>query len=153
MNKLPVSKKVYADIRERIELALSHYPTSLAEAKRIVDDYLQQQERNSDDHMATIAFNMIKPELDRAIERSRKARERAARKKESQPALPDNADEERINEIISSMFAGLDLDNHECTDENIVCNIKPSRRERREKERKGKGIARKKWKSISSNSR
>lgn len=51
--------------------------------------------------MATIAFNMIKPELDRAIERSRKARERAARKKESQPSLPDKADEERINEIIS----------------------------------------------------
>ena len=81
MNTLPVSKKVYADITARIKSALTVSPGSAEEAIRMVDEYLAGHTPQSHDGAATIAFAMIRNELDRALERSRRARARAAARK------------------------------------------------------------------------
>lgn len=92
MNTLPVSKKVYTDIRTRIGEALAGYPSSVDEALRMIDQYLTGTMPQSHNNIATIAFAMIRAELDRAIVRSRRARARAAARKKSkahvaQPAI------------------------------------------------------------------
>lgn len=86
MNTLPVSKKVYADIRTRIISALAVSPGSTEVALEMVDQYLAGHTPQSQDSAATIAFAMIRSELDRALERSRRARARAAARKAAKAA-------------------------------------------------------------------
>lgn len=74
---LPISRRLNKDIDERISSTLSHVPVSEAEAKRMVGLYLEGNEPESEDPLAMIAFNMVKVEIDRGMERSRKARMRA----------------------------------------------------------------------------
>lgn len=80
MNTLSVSKKFYADITERVNTALSVSPASAAEAMRMVDSYINGEKAESLDPLAMLAFNMIRVELDRAMSRSTRARERARKK-------------------------------------------------------------------------
>ena len=82
MKALAVSKKVYADIEMRLATALSGHPGSLSEAIGMVDAYLDGVVLTSDDTLAMLAFNMIRVELDRAMNRSARARERARLRKE-----------------------------------------------------------------------
>ncbi len=93
MNTLTVSKKVYSDISERINTTLSFSPYSAAEAMHVVDAYLAGEDAVSEDAIAMLAFNMIKAELDRAMVRSTRARERAEKRRKAQPAAckPDAA--------------------------------------------------------------
>lgn len=79
--KLPVSRKFYADITLRINSTLAGLPDSAEEAQRLVSCHLHGENTGSSDSLALVAFNMIRPEIDRAMERSRRARERAARRK------------------------------------------------------------------------
>lgn len=84
MNHLPVSRKVYADISSRISTTLAHSPASEAEAMRLVDSFLQGETPASQDLMAMLAFGMIRAELERAMARSGRARERARARKATQ---------------------------------------------------------------------
>ena len=106
---MTVSKKFYVDIISRIESALSFAPGSAAEAVRLVDTYLLGGEAASADPCAMLAFNMIRPELDKAMLRSRRARERAQLRKKAK--------------AVQAVC--------ECTPANGVSGIRISRQERR----------------------
>ena len=82
MKNLPVSKKFYADIRSRILAALSFSPTAAEAALLMVDVFLSGGTPEEYDPAATLAFRMIKVELERAMLRSQRARERAKARKE-----------------------------------------------------------------------
>ena len=113
MHAMTVSKKFYADIMGRIESALSFAPGSAAEAVRLVDTYLLGGEAASDDPCAMLAFNMIRPELDKAVIRSRRARERAQMRKKAKAVqgvcecVPTNGVSViRISRLEGRAFAG-----------------------------------------------
>lgn len=123
----PVSQKVYNDITSRINSALSHSPASAAEALSLTDAYLAGTEPVTDDPLALLAFNMIRAELDRAMERSRRARQRAAcRKAKSVEAKPLTCAE---------MIASINEICEKATEEDGKPRRKLNRRERRELER------------------
>lgn len=139
MNNLSVSKKVYSDISERINTTLSFAPESAAEAMRIVDLYLAGETPHSPDQMAVIAFNMIRVELDRAMTRSSRARERARKRKEIA----------EIKSIITAMTRNIGEtmeDDDEKEEESSPILI--SRRERRAMEQACSKKPKKKWKSL-----
>ncbi len=83
MKNLPVSRKVYADITSRVQSSLVSAPSSASEALRLVDVFLEGGEVESSDAMAMLAFNMIRAELSRAMERSARARSRAKARREA----------------------------------------------------------------------
>ncbi len=130
MNNLPVSKKVYSDITGRINTALASSPSSAAEALRIVDMYLADGTADSSDQMAMLAFNMIRAELDRAMSRSSRARERARKRKES----------------ISSQQTPATY--KETNSDSQPVPVMISRRERRAIERACSKKPKRKWKSL-----
>ncbi len=66
---LPASVKVYSDLTTRISASLSSAPASASEAMRLLDSYLTGEPPASDDLTALVAFNMIRPEIDRAMTR------------------------------------------------------------------------------------
>lgn len=138
MKNLPVSKKVYADISSRISSALSHTPASASEAMRLVDSHLQGATPVSDDAMAMLAFNMIKSELDRAIIRSTRARERAKTRSKALPKMDDR--HSLLPTLLSDPDTQIDI-------ESQLPDLKLSRRSRRILERLEKGKKRK-WGSI-----
>lgn len=80
-DQLPVSRKFYNDISTRVGNALAAAPASAAEAMRIIDAYMAGKEPVSRDSMSLLAFNMVKAEIDRAMARSQRARERAKARK------------------------------------------------------------------------
>lgn len=138
MKNLPVSKKVYADISSRISSALSHAPASASEAMRLVDSHLQGATPVSDDAMAMLAFNMIRSELDRAIIRSTRARERAKTRRKARPKMDDR--QSLLSTLLSDTDTQIDI-------ESQLPDLKLSRRSRRILERLEKG-KKKKWGSI-----
>ena len=138
MKNLPVSKKVYADISSRISSALSHAPASANEAMRLVDSHLQGATPVSDDAMAMLAFNMIKSELDRAIIRSTRARERAKTRRKARPKMDD------CHSLLSTLHPDTDT---KIDIDSQLPDLKLSRRSRRILERLEKG-KKKKWGSI-----
>ncbi len=83
MKNLPVSRKVYADITSRVQSSLVSAPSSASEALRLVDVFLEGGELESADAMSMLAFNMIRAELSRAMERSARARSRAKARREA----------------------------------------------------------------------
>lgn len=87
-NQLPVSGKFYNDISLRVNSALSTMPLSAAEAMRIVDSYMAGETPESGDPMAMLAFNMVRVEIDRAMKRSQRARERARVRKNGTKTEP-----------------------------------------------------------------
>ncbi|MDE6358447.1 MAG: hypothetical protein K2L29_02490 [Duncaniella sp.] len=146
MRKLPVSKKVYSDISERIRLSLGHMPESAAEAMRLVDAYLYGGPAESQDAMAMIAFNMVRVELDRAMARSLRARERAARRKASgEGNTGRNARRDFVNDLLKSMgFSGEDYDSSLSAEPE-----KPSRRLTRAERRAAARVRKGRWKALS----
>lgn len=104
MNKLSVSKKFYSDISKRISSALSACEGSEVEAMRIVDAYLDGEVLTSDDGMAVLAFNMIRVELDRAMTRSKRARERAEKRKMAQKSANAPA-QKTVAEMMAELMA------------------------------------------------
>ncbi len=100
---LPASVKVYSDLTTRISASLSSAPASASEAMRLLDSYLTGEPPASDDLTALVAFNMIRPEIDRAMTRSARARERAASRRRQKEA------EERLairRKELESLFRG-----------------------------------------------
>ncbi len=132
-NRLPISRKVNKDLNERISSVLSFAPASEAEAKRLFNAYLEGVEPVSGDQSAMIAFSMIRTEIDRAMERSRRARLRAgqARKfKEAREAREVMEAREVIEdkEVIEVIEANLG------NQANLV-EVRPVSEEEREAER------------------
>lgn len=91
--KLPISKKAYECFVERIKSVSAKFIGDPAPFIRILDQYLAGEREYlymSATYEMRIAFEMLRPEIDRAIERSRRARERAlARRKHNEPADND----------------------------------------------------------------
>lgn len=136
MNKtLSVSKKVYSDVTDRINSSLSGFPASAREAMRVVDTYLAGGVPASSDPLAMLAFNMIKVELDRAMERSARARERARARKMTRETADSDTPQP------ASIMAD---------EENGPAPIMISRRERRAMER-ACNIKKKRWGRIDRN--
>lgn len=137
---LPVSRKFYSDISGRISSSLSSSPRSAEEAMRIFRDYLDGKSPESSDPMALLAFNMVRVEVDRALERSRRARMRAMSRRKEHPAT------EARN---ASGGKELPTAPEEETDAPTKEIPLLSRRERRAAERRTK-CARVKWRPLSS---
>ncbi len=138
MNTLPVSKKVYSDISERINTTLSFSPYSAAEAMHVVDAYLAGEDAVSEDAIAMLAFNMIKAELDRAMVRSTRARERAEKRRKKQPAT----DKPSVAPVVADTSSVT-----EAEETSGSVELPLSRRERRAIERSLHPKSRK-WKRI-----
>lgn len=98
---LSVSKKFYADILTRVSVALSFSPSSVEEAMRIINAYLSGRLVGTDNQSAMIAFNMIKPEIDRAMLRSQRARERARSRREMKTQNETTAPAEKPSNVPS----------------------------------------------------
>lgn len=82
--QLPVSKKFYADLSGRIENACrmsSAYGEALIETNAMIMVYLAEGKlpKRFRDPVAELIFNLLLPEIDRAIARSAAARKRARR--------------------------------------------------------------------------
>lgn len=132
MHAMTVSKKFYADIMGRIESALSFAPGSAAEAVRLVDTYLLGGEAASDDPCAMLAFNMIRPELDKAVIRSRRARERAQMRKKAKAV-------QAVCECVpTNGVSGIRISRQE---RRAIARRAEKERRRREKKRSGTKIA------------
>ncbi len=148
MKNLSVSKKVYSDISERVNTALSAYESSAEEAMRIVDSYLDGETPVSGDDIAMLAFNMVKVELDRAMVRSKRARERAQKRKTADKtavsAAPSKTVAEMIEELGSLCKTAGDADSESDPGEFIA---PLTRGERRAMER-AMNRKPKKWKRI-----
>ncbi len=90
-----VSKKVYADLVSRVNNTLKatlRQPDIIPEAIRAIDEYIADGTiPTPKDGIILIVFYMIKPEIDRAAERSRRARERAAIRREKLQAAKSTA--------------------------------------------------------------
>ncbi len=90
-----VSKKVYADIVSRVNNTLKatlRKPDIIPEAIQAIDEYIANGTiPTPKDGVILIVFYMIKPEIDRAAERSRRARERAAIRREKLQAAKSAA--------------------------------------------------------------
>ncbi len=144
MNKLPVSKKVYTDITGRISHSLADAPQSASEALRLVDAYLKGSPAQSDDPTALLAFNMIRAELDRAILRSSRARERARARRKAAATAPRRLTTEEIVDHIISQLRPEDFEEIPSPEAETV-PLPPTRRERRHASRAKKP----RWKSLS----
>ena len=127
MKELTVSRKFYADIRSRIYEALAFSLETAQEAMAMVDEFLAGGEPLEREVCAALAFRMIKVELERAMERSRRARERA--KIRRQQAVTTATAKSKPAHIATAPLseAGCDADN--------AVEIKMSSRERRALER------------------
>lgn len=85
---LPVSKKFYAAIRQRVTDSCACLPNGKEVSKSalaLIDTYLAMGIADLDWRPIEcgLIFALVKPEIDKAMERSRAARERAARKKKA----------------------------------------------------------------------
>ncbi len=90
-----VSKKVYADLVSRVNNTLKatlRQPDIIPEAIQAIDEYIADGTiPTPKDGLILIVFYMIKSEIDRAAERSRRARERAAVRREKLQAAKSAA--------------------------------------------------------------
>lgn len=134
-NNLPVSKKVYADITARVNTVLSFVPASVVEAIALVDSFLAgNADPVSSDSAAMIAFNMIKAELERAMERSSRARQRAHRRKEVEKS--DEIVSDEVVSVVETCRTTRQEDLHHGIAATPCSGL--SRRERRAMERRKK---------------
>lgn len=93
---LPISKKAYDDFIRRFQhtfIDLLKHPGLYNEAVSVFEAYLKGEIVENCDSTILIAFNMIRPEIDKAISRSKSARRRAALRKqakETESTAPEN---------------------------------------------------------------
>lgn len=122
---ITISKKVYADLTERIVNLFSvqlNNPSLALLAIAVLDDYIRDGKIPGADIPVNVvvAFSMIRPEVDRAAERSRRARERAAMRRKGATRTACE-----IKPLLKS----------DETTQTIQPKIMKNRRERRQEER------------------
>lgn len=153
---LPVSEKFYSDMRHRIAVTLAPHVMPgehlIQDAIKALDDYLFNGiEPGKESHFAIrLTISLIKPEIDKAIERSRRARSRrkSTENKSTENIAPETSSD-TVTEISSNTVSAENSifglpDNGEA-DENFPLN----RRMRRLIEQERKRIGRKKIKPLS----
>lgn len=151
-HQLPISAKAYARFIARIESALSTSPAGISAMRHAFDLYLSGDTSAAEALPADLktAFRFLRHEIDIAIERSRRARERARIRRAQSSLLP--SDTTPLNDSPCDTHAGRltrqnraqssaspvtttaslsDNINSESCDETAVSNIKPSRKQRR----------------------
>jgi len=89
--KRPVSQKFYDDISNRVGIATSYlcdHRTQYLMIMHIIDGYMAGGPApvRSDGIDALMTFALLRPEIDKAMARSRRAREAAARRREAKAA-------------------------------------------------------------------
>ena len=106
--KRPVSQKFYDDISNRVGRAtqyLCDHRTQYLMIMHIIDGYMAggPAPDRSDGIDALMAFALVQPEIDKAMARSRRAREAAARRREAKAAArtgqPLDGDDVRQAEV------------------------------------------------------
>ena len=83
---LPVSKKFYSEICDRIRFSFSiNRPSLIEEAIATVDSYITGGTEPDEytDPSVLLMFNLLRPEIDKAIRRSQRAREISSKRKQS----------------------------------------------------------------------
>ncbi len=137
-NQLPISAKAYARFITRIETALADSPTCITAMRNALDRYLAGETSVADTlptHLRT-AFLFLRHEIDTAIERSRRARERARMRREMITSRP--ASHSPITTDINN-----DSADDSPIDENVT-GFRLSRSQRREQQRNIHRISNKK---------
>lgn len=136
---LLVSKKFYLEITNRIDSTLSspEHKEAHDEALRLVNSYLCGNKRCAAwivSEIAEVAFSLLRPELDRAIARSARAR-KAARKRMKinflENLIEQNSPARRLKSVSDSEISDADQSEiRECDHEE---NLTPmlNRRQRR----------------------
>ncbi|MDE5903725.1 hypothetical protein [Duncaniella sp.] len=96
-SSLPVSRKFYSEICDRIRFSFSlNRPSLIEEAISTVDSYITRGAEPAEytDPSVLLMFSLLRPEIDKAIRRSQRAREISSRRKSEQPAAaPTGKDE------------------------------------------------------------
>lgn len=136
---LLVSKKFYLEITSRIDSTLSspEHMEAHDEALRLVNSYLCGNKKCSAgtvSEIAEVAFNLLRPELDRAIARSARAR-KAARKRMKinflENLIEQNSPARRLKSVSDSEISDADQsEDRECDHEENLTPIL-NRRQRR----------------------
>lgn len=114
----PVSQKFYDDISRRVAYALmahSHHDTEqlIGGMMRMLDEYMAHGTvpTRAAGIDAVMVFALLRPEIDRAITRSKRARESAARRREAKAAAlieqPPVVDEVKSESAVGSISGGL----------------------------------------------
>ena len=89
MKNLPVSKKFYNDIISRITSTFADMNDGercLRGAVAMIDGYLAGDNPECADPMIKMVFSLLRPEIDRAMARSLRARQRGRKRKSSSPS-------------------------------------------------------------------
>ncbi|MCM1050509.1 MAG: hypothetical protein NC349_00975 [Paenibacillus sp.] len=156
-HQLPISAKAYARFIARIESALSTSPAGISAMRHAFDLYLSGDTSAAEALPADLktAFRFLRHEIDVAIERSRRARERARIRRAQSSLLP--SDTTPLNDSPCDIHAGrlsrqkraqssaspvttpeavTDGADTESSDETMANIFKPSRRQRRAECRK-----------------
>lgn len=161
VSTLPISKKAYVGFTERIRQVFAMDTAKAGIMIGVLDRYLDGDIDAPDtlDDSMRMAFEFLRHDVDLAIERSRRARERARLRREAKAAADPCADapmdratfEKKLDECMRKYFTIVDdddfddsLDNGvECSDKNEAYRPRPlTRRERRARERATRGKSR-----------
>ncbi len=107
---------------------------------RIINAYLSGRLVGTDNQSAMIAFNMIKPEIDRAMLRSQRARERARSRREMKTQNETTASAEKAEQRAESVSSLP----------QVVAEPSGVRLSRRERRAAGRNSTsgKKKWRSL-----
>lgn len=140
-SQLPISKKAYADFISRLQHTFNdilNSPNLYNEAVSVFEAYLNGKTVENCDITISIAFNMIRSEIDKAISRSASARRRAAIRKsraENETPAPDVPSTEKDLHDDTADIADTPIQT--CNKTETTESITPpmNRRERRAAER------------------
>lgn len=90
----PISEKVYDDLTRRIRMgciSVSPFPWPINRALKMLDEYLEDRTIPSafKDPQTAMIFELLRPEIDRAIARSSRARARAKLRREAKARMQE----------------------------------------------------------------
>lgn len=139
-NQLPVSRKFYGELRERVYMscAIARKGTQKAdEVMEIIDSYLagQTMPENCADKDVMLILSLMKPEIDRAMKRSAAARGRSRKSRTSGPAC-------RIENHDESASVSADAKTEPEASEDLQPVNRMNRRQRRRYEQEQRRLAR-----------
>ena len=96
-SSLPVSGKFYSEICDRIRFSFSlNRPSLIEEAIATVDSYITcgAEPDEYTDPSVLLMFNLLRPEIDKAIRRSQRAGEISSKRKSGQPTAASSGKDE-----------------------------------------------------------
>lgn len=138
-SQLPISKKAYADFISRFQHTFNdilNHPNLYNEAVSVFEAYLRGETVEHCDIIVSLAFNMIRPEIDKAISRSASARQRAAIRKSraaNETPAPDVPSPQKARQDDTTDIADTPIQTCTCnkTEAAESITLPMNRRERR----------------------